>query len=70
MQSDSDSRLVAGMIRRQGISLPPEREPAVAATAAEIEAAAVVLGDRLTFAEDVYGFLAHQNAWRRGHGGV
>lgn len=67
MDQNDESRVTLGMVRRQGVSLPPEREAAVAAAAAVVRKAAAKLEDRLDFSADIYGFIAHQRRWGQDH---
>ncbi|PKU25511.1 hypothetical protein CWS72_05445 [Telmatospirillum siberiense] len=50
-------QFVIEALRRQGVSLPPERRADVAQTASKLTATSRLLEERLTLANDVHGFL-------------
>lgn len=68
MTSDPESRAsdaVLGLLRRQGITVPPERSGSVAAAVARLEQTARVLDAEIPFPADPQGFLAYLYQWIR-----
>jgi hypothetical protein len=56
MTPSIDPQVIVETLRRQGISLPPERQDQVTATAARLASTSRALEERLTLAADIYGF--------------
>jgi hypothetical protein len=61
-----DPHGIAEMLTRQGISLAPERQEQVAATAIRLAATSRALEERLLLADDVYGFQTLLRRWVAG----
>lgn len=61
--SCSDTEFVRLALARQGIALPPERTEAVAAAAVRLAETAHTLENRLSFNDDLHGFLTMLSAW-------
>lgn len=59
MSHHPPSDFVCEALRRQGVSLPPERLEAVAATSARLTETGRLLEKRLALSDDIYGFLTH-----------
>ncbi len=67
MTPSVDTQVIVETLRRQGISLPPERQEQVTATACRLASTSRTLEERLTLGADLYGFhtLLAEEAKRR-----
>lgn len=64
MTSSVDPLIIVETLRRQGVSLPPERQDQVTATATRLASTSRLLEDeRLSFATDIYGFQTALHHW-------